>query len=225
MKNIVAILFLGLLSFTACNNKNQSMADKNQPPPTFETPEAAVQQAKQDLLEILRGNLGVNLGVDAATVEQAQAGRPIPSFDVDFQQLMQADSNTSFDQLGGAVQRSMVPLMASGKAATVVEIFQGEKGWQISSIGNQEVTEGLNSVQAATGAAEADVRVFMVPNLNATVFAVNTSEGTFYHTDYEGKFSLRQGVRADTLLAVLSEDARVFFREYGDLLKKQELVK
>ncbi|MDX2135860.1 MAG: hypothetical protein SFV52_13810 [Saprospiraceae bacterium] len=226
MKNILAIFALGLVCWAACTNKTQSMGDQNTPPPSFGTPEEAVQQAKKDLLEVLRTSPGIDLGVDAATAEQSEPGKPIPHFDVDFNRLMDADSAATLDQLRGPAGTTLAPLVVGDKIAVMVEVVKGDKGWQVAGIGNKEISEGLNAVAEATGAGRGNIQVMNVPNLNATIYAVTTPDGAVsYHTDYAGKFDLRKGVDGRTLTAVLREDARAFFKEYGDLLKKQELVK
>ncbi len=224
MKTIAAILLLGAIFLFACNKKNQQMGDDNTPPPSFGTPEEAVNKAKQDLLELLRTNKSINLGLDAAAVEKSQPGKPSRSFQVDFNRLLGQDTASTLGQFAQSGGNTIVPLVADGKALTIIEVNQDDKGWRVAGIGNEELRQGLSTVREVTG-GEAEVAVYEVPNLNATVYGTSTPNGEVYYTDYGGKFNLREGVRLESLLSVLREDARAFYGKYGDLLKKQQLVK
>lgn len=224
--NLVLLVTITLTVF-ACGEKTDGNGNGGQnQQPAFATPEEAVENAKKDFLEILKTGQDFNLGVDAATLERAEAGELLRYMDLDFAKIMQADSTTTFDQLTSSERTSIVPMAVDGNVATIVELTQDDKGWRVAGLAGTETTNELNVVyNAISDTVSNTITVYEIPNLNGKIYGVNNGSEDLYYTNYGDKFSLRQGVTAQVLLAVLREDAIIFQREYGDLIKGKGLLK
>jgi hypothetical protein len=57
------------------------------------------------------------------------------------------------------------------------------------------------------------------------VYGVKRGDAEVLYTDYEGRFSLREGVSAAVLVPVLKAGAIEFQRVYGDSLKRGPLLR
>lgn len=214
---------LVLFSAASCS-RNKDMNQGSPSPPHFQTSEEAVAQGKRDLLEALRLNPGINLGVDAAQVEKSAPDQPLAITEVDFQKLLEAQSVDSLQSLAGASRGNATPLLADDQVVSLVETSNDARGWKVSAIGNQALREELNQIRATPYGA-GKLEYFEVPNLDARIYAATLEDGkTGYLTSYGG-LSLRQPVGIEELLPRLKHDALEFQKRYGDELKRGKLVK
>jgi hypothetical protein len=223
MKTIITIkLFtLFILVAYACNNQ-QGM--KQSQPQFYATPGEAIEKAKSDLLAVIRTNKGITLGIDEKTLEAATSGAPVKQGNIDFNKLLTADSLGSFDNLQAGEMSTIFPMISGNRVITVVEINKSEKGWSITGLGGKSVSEDLNIVRAVAGDS-ATISVYEVPNLQTKVYSVKKAGVEMFYTDFENKFSLRQGVSAAQLIPALKRAAQEFNRKYGDKVKQQRLVR
>ncbi len=232
MKTFITAVWLlmgSLLLLSSCGTKNpgnnQGPAGDPADTPVYASAKAAAEQAQADLLSALDSGLGLNLGVDRATLASAVPGPEIAQAGISFKQLLLADSMTTLRQMADDQLNVIVPLMNKQSVATVVGLSRSEEGWQVAELAGQATSNDLNEVLAATGAAASAVTVYQVPNLQATVYAVNRGqEYVSYHTSYNGR-SIQEGYDERGLLQQLKADAVVFQRTYGNELQKQQLVR
>lgn len=227
LRRLGCVLLAVSVATTACRSESQEMngAEDQDQPQHFDTPQEAVEKARRDFLEVLRIRTEFNLGVDAATLERATAASPVRRVDVDFDRLLQAEPTDSLGALVQAERNTVVPLVADGQVATIVEIVQEERGWRVVGLAGDDIATELTAVRtAAPEAAERDATLYEVPNLQTRVYGVQTEEGELLFTDY-GDFSIREPVTAEELLPVLRAGAVEFQRRFGDTLREQQLLR
>lgn len=212
-------------SVTGCQRERGMQGERDDQPQHFASQEEAVRKAIADFAEVLRSGAGVQLGVDVATLERAQPGPTVRRVDLDFTRLLTADSATTFDQLVASERNLVVPLIADGDVATIVEVVRDDAGWRVVGLAGQDIASDLSAVLGAAGDTAASITLYEVPNLQARVYGVATDAGERLHTDYQGRFSIRQGVDAATLLPVLRADAQTFERTYGDSARAGRLLR
>lgn len=226
MRTLLGVMVLLTLPVVAvsCQRERDMQPGRGGEPQHFATQDEAVRKAIADLREVLRTRLDLQLGIDAATLEQAQPGAAVRRVDVDFGRLLAADTATTFEQLVAVERNQVVPLVAGGGVATIVEVVQDDAGWRVVGLGGRDIATDLSAVMAAAGSA-ARITLYEVPNLQARVYGAQTPAGERMFTDYRDRFSLRQGVEAAALLPMLRADAEAFQRTYGDSLRTGRLLR
>ncbi len=203
----------------------RDMDGERDQPRYFAAPEEAVAKARQDFIEVLRADVGLNLGVDLATLERSTPGAAVRRVDVDFERLLTADPGDSLGVLVQADRNTVVPLMADGRVATIVEILGTEEGWRVVGFAGSDLAAELTAVlRAVPEAADLDVTLYEIPNLQTRVYGVRTAEAERLFTDYQD-FSIEQSVSADVLIPALRTDAVDFQRRFGDTLREQQLLR
>lgn len=217
MKRILVYLVLGLSvgSEIACQRADQTMKDGNDPT-TFPTAQEAAARARQDLVSLLRTQPSLNLGLDLASMESAQPGPPVPSYQVTFESLLQASELTA---LRGHQLGTFVPLVAGNNLVTAVQVARRGEGWSVVSLGEKAIADDLAALRRAAPGPVDGVVIYSLPHSGAQLYEV----GGLVHTRYPG-FSLEQGVPPDAILPVLKRDAAEFQRVHGDALKAKKLV-
>lgn len=209
----------------ACRNEIRDMDGERDQPRYFASPEEAVAKARQDFLEVLRADMGLNLGVDLATLERSTPGAAVRRVDVDFARLLTADPADSLGVLVQADRNTVVPLVADGRVVTIVEILRTEQGWRVVGFAGSDIAAELTAVlRAVPEAADIDVTLYEIPNLQTRVYGVRTAEAERLFTDYRD-FSIEQSVSADVLIPTLRTDAVEFQRRFGDTLREQQLLR
>lgn len=215
---------LVLFSAASCSRNKDMNPGSPASSPHFQTSEEAVAQGKRDLLEALRLNPGINLGVDAAQVEKSTPDQPLAIAEVDFQKLLATESADGLHGLAGANRGNATPLLADGQVVTLIETGSDARGWKVFAIGNQALREELNQIRATPYGA-GKLEYFEVPNLDARIYATTLEDGKVGYLTSYGGFSLRQPVGIEELLPRLRQDALEFQKRYGDELKRGKLVK
>ncbi len=228
MKNTIFILLAGLLTFllTSCNkNSGMNNNDGNQPVKEnlFKTSEEAVMKGKNDLLSLVRNNKEFNLGIDAAALERSAPGKAVPEMTLNFERLIQNQRDSIATMLEDS-RRLSTPLVADNTVVTVIGTSQAEGGWRLGELGNKELANDLTALVGTAGMNMMQVSRIEVPNLQATIYEVTNANGRQYFTNYGGR-SLREPVNQAELLKQLQADAVRFQREFGDQLKKNNLVR
>lgn len=231
-KSIIICIGLGILLFAsaACNHKGSGSGQmKNDTTPaTFATASAAATQAQNDMLEILRSDKDVNLGIsDTAALANAIPGKPIQRFSIDFNKLLSADSTATLTSLQQEELNTVIPLVNEKQLVTVVELRKAGEQWKIASLAGKALSDDLNIVMTALGydstAAGTQITLYEVPNLNAKLFRVSMQDRDMIFTDYNHN-SLREGIPASSIIPVLKAHAISFQSEFGDQVKKQKLA-
>ena len=223
MKFASIIILLAGISIAACTKRNQPM---NEPVQYFPTAAEAVSKAKADLLELMSKQKGLALNIDGARLEKGEAGAPVQVSELDFNKLMAGDSTQDIRQILSGNSNTIIPIIADNQVVTSVELVQEAKGWRIAGINNAAYLNGLRSIRETLKDTPAEkIAVYDVPNLNAKVFVVTGTQGDMYFADYPGRISPNERMDLAKLTSVLQADAREFYAKYGDLIRKQQLVK
>ncbi len=219
---------LVLLSASAagCQNQRGGMQRDQDQPQHFGTQDEAVRKAKADFLEVLRSGADLDLGVDAATLERAQPGPSVRRVDLDFARLLTADTAAGLAALVASERDIVVPFLVDGDVVTIAEVVQGDEGWRVVGLAGRDIASDLRVVlRTSPDTAAGQITLYEVPNLQARVYGVTREGREVLYTDYQGRFSIRQGVDAATLLPVLRVDAIEFQRVYGDSLRAGRLLR
>lgn len=184
----------------------------------------AAEKGKQDLLEILRSGRDLNLGVNAEELEGARSGKAVEHKILTFNDVQKINS---MNNLEAAVDKNasikmIVPFTNGNDVATVVVVAQGAEGYEVAGLGGASLAKDLSTVMKASGSN--DITVYEVPNLAATIYAVNDGGQEMYYTSFQGN-SLRRAVPASALFPALQSAAQKFQQQYGNKVKDQRLVK
>jgi hypothetical protein len=217
-----------IFALLGCEPKEQQMAAGNNKPPSFATAEEAANDAKSDLLTVLRTQKNINLGLDEAAVEKSQPGKALKHYQITFDELASADA-TIFTKAHNEIA-TVVPLVADNNIVTVAGVGTDAGGWRVASVVDKGISDDLNLLwRVSQDAPQGSVTIYDLPHSSVRIYAVTKAGGstesptvTFY-TNYPG-FNMQEGVDVQRLLAPLQRDAAEFQRKYGDALKNQEVV-
>ena len=217
-------LALTLLCVIACQ-RNQKHVNTNPTEPTFfPTPEEAAIKAKNDLLAILRSGKNMNLGVDEAALSKSQPARLVKQYQITFENLLGADSAAAFANVARNEMATVVPFVSDNSIVTIAEVAKDDKGWRVTSLVDQSVSNDLNALRAVTGdMSQAEITIYDLPHSAVKIYGVKKDNSEMFYSDY-ADFSILQGVPAEGLLSVIKRDAADFQRNYGGVLKDQKLV-
>jgi hypothetical protein len=174
---------------------------------------------------ILKSDQKIDLGLNVETVENATPGPVYSYMDLDFQKILKADTSMMMRDLAAQERSRIVPLINRENVVTVVQLTRADEGWKIMSLVDKKITQDLNVIQKTLQRKVEDMVIFDIPNLQGTIYQVGLREDLVYFTDYSEKFSMRDGVKSTDLIPLLREDALRFQREYGDLLKDEDLLR
>jgi hypothetical protein len=216
-------LTLTLLCAFAC--EKQRATTKATGPTFFSAPDEAANKAKSDLLSILRSRKNVDLGVDEAAFAKSQPAKLIKHYQITFEQLLSADSAATFGNLAQNEMATVVPFVSDNSVVTVAEVAKDDKGWRVTSLVDQSVSNDLNTLRAITGETSQDeITIYDLPHSAVKVYGIKKDNSEMFYSDYPG-FNVREGVSAERLLSVVKGDAAEFQRNYGAALKEQKVVR
>ena len=225
MKRLFTYTFLTLTLLCASACEKQQAKTKATGPTFFSTPEEAANKAKSDLLSILRSRKNVDLGVDEAAVAKSQPARLIKHYQITFEQLLNADSAATFGNLAQNEMATVVPFVSDNSVVTIAEVAKDDKGWRVTSLVDQSVSNDLNALRAITGETSQDeITIYDLPHSAVKVYGIKKDNSEMFYSDYPG-FNVREGVSAERLLSVVKGDAAEFQRNYGAALKEQKVVR
>ena len=217
-----------IFALSGCEPKEQQMAAGNNKPPSFATVEEAANDAKTDLLTVLRTQKNINLGLDEAAVEKSQPTKPIKHYQITFDELVSADA-TIFTKARNEIA-TVVPLVADSKVVTVAGVGKDAEGWRVASVADKGISEDLNLLwRVSQDAAQGSVTIYDLPHSSVRIYAVTKVGGSIespnvtFYTNYPG-FNMQEGVEAQRLLPPLQRDAAEFQRKYGEAVTNQEVV-
>lgn len=204
------------------------MSEGNDKPHSFSTAEEAANNAKNDLLTVLRTQKNVNLGLNEAAIEKSQPGKAIKHYQITFDELVSADA-TIFTRVRNEIA-TVVPLVADNKVVTIVGVGKDGAGWSVASLVDKGISDDLNLLSGVSQeTSQGPVVIYDLPHSSVRVYAVLKTGGsaaagtTTFHTNYPG-FSMQEGVAAERLLPALQRDAAEFQRKHADEIAKQALV-
>jgi hypothetical protein len=216
-------LTLTLLCAIAC--EKQRATTNATGPNSFSTPEEAANKAKSDLLSILRSRKNVDLGVDEAAVEKSQPARLIKHYQITFEQLLTADSAATFGNLAQNEMATVAPFVSDNTVVTIAEVAKDDKGWRVTSLVDQGVSNDLNALRTVPGETSQDeITMYDLPHSAVKVYGIKKDNSEMFYSDYPG-FNVREGVSAERLLSVVKVDAAEFQRNYGAALREQKVVR
>jgi hypothetical protein len=225
MKRLFTYTFLTLTLLCASACEKQQAKTKATGPTFFSTPEEAANKAKSDLLSILRSRKNVDLGVDEAAVAKSRPARLIKHYQITFEQLLNADSAATFGNLAQNEMAAVVPFVSDNSVVTIAEVAKDDKGWRVTSLVDQSVSNDLNALRAITGETSQDeITIYDLPHSAVKVYGIKKDNSEMFYSDYPG-FNVREGVSAERLLSVVKGDAAEFQRNYGAALKEQKVVR
>src|SRR5438874_6195493 len=133
----------------------------------FSTPQEAANNAKNDLLTVLRSRKDIVLGLEQQTIEKSQPAVPVRQYQITFEDLAAADSFTALRKNDLAI---VVPLVADGAVATVVGLAKDEAGWKVASVGDKSLASELEVVRKAAG-AQAEIAIYDLPHSGEKLYA------------------------------------------------------
>jgi hypothetical protein len=189
----------------------------------FKTPEEAANKGKADLLEVLKSGRDLNLGVSAEELANAIAGKAIAKKQLNFEKLLNLENTKSLREVEGESLNTVVPMMLSGKVATIIEVRQTKEGWVVAGLGDMSLSRDLSTVLKVSGNEE--LIIYEVPNLQSTIYTAAKDDEEMYFTTITGNESLRAQVSRAQLFPVLQAAAKDFEAEWGERVKKERLVK
>ncbi len=231
MKNIInifSLLFLSIILFSCGNQKSETAMNNNNAnqPQFFTTPDEAAKKGRSDLLSILKTNKDINLNIDAGKLENSQPGKLLKHVEIDFNKLIKTDSVSSLSQLSGSELNTLAPFVTGNEIAGIVEINKTPKGWEVAGLGNKNVTDDINEIGRTLNQSPAnmDITVYEVPNLQILIYSVKNADVENYFMNYD-KNNLKEAVSIQNFYPMLKEKSVAFERNFGDLVKKQKLVK
>lgn len=222
IKSIIAILLVaGTASCTDMKGENNNGSDGgDNKPKTFASVSDAAVAAKEDMIA---ASETVDFGINKEKLRTAEPGAALYKYQVDWNALMKADSNTTLESIAGNDAVTIVPLVTRGEVITVISLNGNNGEYGIGGLGDRQLSTELDMVRRADPMAnEGAIGIYEIPNLQATVYAVKGSN--MYYTSYNNN-SIRQGLEPKQLVAVFKAEARRFEKMYGDDLRKGDLVK
>ena len=202
-------------SMTAQNDRNSKDNQKK----TYPSANAAALAAKQDMID---ASSQVAFGINKEQLRAATPANPIMKQNIDWDNLLKADSSTIFEALKGNDNVTIVPLASDDNIVTVVSLMHEGDQYTIGALGDKQLSSELDMVRKAE--PKGMIQIYEVPNLNAVIYSVESDSTTHYYTSYNNN-SLRQAIDSSTVIGVLKADAARFEKMYGDQLKKGKLVK
>ncbi|TAN14960.1 MAG: hypothetical protein EPN37_10990 [Chitinophagaceae bacterium] len=230
--SIIVCTGISILLFVqaACNQNNaqQGQMNNENTSPVFKSAAEAAQQAKSDLLKILRTDKNVNLGIeDTGALADASPGNPVRQFSIDFDRLLSADSNVTLASLVKSEKNTIIPLVNKNRLITIVELDHRGEQWKITALAGKALSDDLRTVSAIIGRDSSvqnkGIILYDVPNLNAKLFSIIKDNKEIVFTGYNS-LSIREGINASALIPMLKKSAIRFQQEFGDQIKKQKMV-
>ena len=219
-----ALFLFSLIFFLVACEKQEGegegeMNEKN----SFDTPEEAVAKAKSDLIQVLETSKDLDLGIDVEKLRNATQVRMVQYVDVDFGKLLTTENVQSLSDISSAPKSMVAPFALQSNVVGVVEVREERSKWKVSGLGNKPLTEDFNMAGIANN-NEAAVTVYEVPNLQIFVYGVRMGGAETYHVNF-GEYTLKDTVSIQAFYPLLRENSIQFQKEFGDILKKQQLVK
>ncbi len=206
----------------SCSGMKEGNGQEANGPRQFTTVADAAAAAKQDMLDAFEK---VNLGIDKEKLRASVPGNPVISGSMDWKALLNTDSATTPESIIGPENTIIVPLVNGNDVVTVVSLMSQNQQYSIAGLGDKQISSELDVVlRAVLNDPQTEVKIYEVPNLQATVYAVMKSGTAMYYTSYNN-YSLRQPIDSKTLMAVLKSDALDFEKKFGPELKKGNLVR
>jgi hypothetical protein len=225
MKRLLIYTSLALTLLCAFACEKQRATTNATGPHSFSTAEEAANKAKTDLLSILRSGKNMNLGVDEAALAKSQPARLVKHYQITFEQLLTSDSAATFGNLAQNQMATVVPFVSDNSVVTIAEVAKDDKGWRVTSLVDQSVSNDLNALRTITGETSQDeITIYDLPHSAVKIYGIKKDNSEMFYSDYPG-FNVREGVSAERLLSVVKGDAAEFQRNYGAALKEQKVVR
>ena len=185
MKCIQFIFFTCVLAICiSCGNmKHGDGQDKGNgtgEPKTYGTAAEAAAAAKNDMLSAIAQK--VDLGVDSVKLRASVAGEPVSQYNVNWDDLLKADSVTDLQKIATSTSTSIVPFVADNAVIAVAGLNSENQKFKVSMLGDKKFTAELDAVSKATAAAKGSITILEVPNLPATIYKVTAQERSVYYT-------------------------------------------
>lgn len=215
------LLFSVVFIFYACNSVKGE--GKMNEPKIFETPEKAIEKAKNDLIQVLETNKDLDLGIDVDTLRKAEPAKLVPFADVDFEKILSTETIKSLSDVSSPPKSMLAPFVLMNNVVGVVEVGSERNGWKIVGLGNKPITEDLNTARIPLNGNET-VTVYEVPNLQIFIYGVKRESGESYFLNFD-KHTLKEGTDLQAFYPALRDRAIEFQKEFGDILKKEKLLK
>src|SRR5690554_3630195 len=170
-----AVTFLNL-------GKAQNMSSNKKNGTVFSSEYEAAQKAKRDLIEILKSNEQINLGVTLEMIEKSSEGTPMRHVNLDFEKLLDTGSMNTIKGLISDDINTVVPLTYNDRITSIVEVYEKKDGWRIAGLGGVSLTNDLNIVRSASQSDE--ITIYQIPNLQGTIYGVSRNGKEIYFTNY-----------------------------------------
>ncbi len=227
MKNIIFIaMILTLALATSCGNKDNTNNGGDGGSPAaqkqFKSAAEAANAAKEDMLSLMDK---VNFGVNRDELKAANPGMPASRQMINWDMLLKADSGMTMSRIADQESSTVVPLVNGVHVVAAIQLKSNGSEYSIAALGDKQISSELDIVRKADSMGmKREIRIYEVPNLNATVYELSNNNIVTYYTSYNNN-SLRNGLSSAALFKIIRSDAIEFQRRFGDELKKGKLVK
>jgi hypothetical protein len=223
LKSIITMVGISAIC-TSCDTMTaQTDRDsKDNQKKTYTSANAAALAAKLDMMD---ASAQVAFGINKEQLRAATPANPIMKQNLDWDNLLKADSSTMPEALKSNDNVTIVPLASDNNIVTVVSLMKEGDQYTIGALGDKQLSSELDMVRKADpNALDGTIQIYEVPNLGAVIYGVEKDNAVRYYTSYNN-YSIRQALDAKTLITMLRADAARFEKMYGDQLKKGKLVK
>ncbi|XZF12648.1 hypothetical protein ACTHGU_12735 [Chitinophagaceae bacterium MMS25-I14] len=220
---ISACILLACISCSNMKNGNDQNGGGSGEPKTYGTAAEAAAAAKNDMISAL--DQKVDLGVTKEQLQASAPGTPVMQYNVNWDDLLKADSSTDLEKIATSRNTSIVPFVANNEVVTIAGLNNENQKFKVSMLGNKHLSTELDMVsKAVSGMQGSNIVILEIPNLPATIYKASMpTGGSMYFTSYNNN-SLRQGMSAATIIPMLRTEAEGFQRRFGDQLKKGNLA-
>jgi hypothetical protein len=226
MNSILKPAFL-LLSFIfvfySCTNQEGEGEGEMNEQKIYKTPEEAIAKAKSDLIQVLETNKDLDLGIDVEKLRNAETVEPARYAEVDFDKLLRSENVLSLSDISSPPKSMVAPFVLENTVVGVAEVGEVPDGWKIVGLGNKPITDDLNTAGIMLD-KEAAVTIYEVPNLQLFIYGVKKEASETYYLNFS-EFTLKDSTNLEAFYPVLRESSIQFYKEFGDQLKKEKLVK
>ncbi len=222
--NYIAGLII-VLTISSCNREDGTSTNTDNSTSYFKTQDEAVLKGKGDLLSILRSSSEIQLTINPELLEKAQPGISVKHLEIDFDQVLKQERISDLNQFRTDARSNINTLSVDKNVVTVIRTANSDKGWTVTGLADAAITNDLDEILSARDNTPIEgVILYEIPNIQAFIYSVKTSEGNKYFSKYNG-YSLKEEVSIERLYPLLYNDAQVFYKTYREQIKSKKLVK
>lgn len=227
---IAAVLLAGACSKPGSADGTTGNADSNtmtNRPALFKTTADAAKAAQADMLAAIEQK--VDFGVNMEALRKATPETEMLMMTLNPANLLNADSTTNFEKLSEKSGKMLVPFVSDGRVVAVAFLSQDQQQYKIAGLGDMQITTELAMLYPVFEKYRGTLQIIWVENLNTHVYmlkgdSMNNPQGGYIFSSYAGH-NIREPLNEREFMTTLAKDARVFAEQFGEQLKKGQLVR